>query len=536
MIPLALFGVGLLVRFVVGAAFPGPAYPDSYYYAHVAQQLAAGHGFVADYIWNLDDVGRSIVGASSLPVAANGFWTPLAEIVQLPFLWLFGASGTSVAFWILGALCAPVAFFIGRDAGLEKRDAVAVGLMAAVPAGLLPFVAQPDNFALTMLLGALALWLAARAWRGDRRAFVVGALVVALATLARADGVLLGIPFAWIALRDLSRRKLDVRAVAAAAVVFAVVLAPWLLRQMEVYGTPFPAAGGRLVFLTDYQQLFSATNPPTFDGWLGQGPLEIVLGRVRGLIAAVGVFALLPLVVVLVPFTIVGAWLRRRDSWFAPFFIYVVALLGANALLFPVLVPHGTFLHAVAAVVPHTFVLVIIGVRGAVQWVAARRSTWNPATATPVFVAAAVAVAFVGAGIETLNVTREWKEARVRSEAVAASLSGAPPADRFMAADPGAINYLTGRQGVVTVDDPLPVIEGVMRSYDVRWLVLESADLVPAFKPVLSGDVRPAWLSRPVAVIPGAPSAVATTGPAVSTVPSAALYAVCFAPDDVRCQ
>src|SRR4029078_5267057 len=91
---------------------------------------------------------------------------------------------------------APLTYWIARDCGLETRLALVAGLLAAVPAGLTPFFGQPDNFGLFMTLGALALFLCARGVRGDRRAFVLGGLVVGLAALTRADGVLLGIPFA----------------------------------------------------------------------------------------------------------------------------------------------------------------------------------------------------------------------------------------------------------------------------------------------------------------------------------------------------
>ena len=84
MIALGLFAVALLVRVAAGAAFHGPAYPDSYYYVHVAQQLAAGHGFLAAYIWNLDDVAGGLLASGHLPIPANGYWMPLAELVRCP--------------------------------------------------------------------------------------------------------------------------------------------------------------------------------------------------------------------------------------------------------------------------------------------------------------------------------------------------------------------------------------------------------------------------------------------------------------------
>ena len=122
---------------------------------------------------------------------------------------------------------------------------------------------------------------------------------------------------------------------------------------------------------------------------------------------------------------------------------------------------------------------------------------------------------------------------------LAASLSAAPAGDRIMSADAGAYNYLTGRQGVVTPNDPLPVIEDAMRAYDVRWLVLEQSAIVPALEPVLTGELRPAWLSQPVAVVPasGGPAMASTNGAASlgSATPQGALFAVCLDSTDLRC-
>ncbi|MEP7360952.1 MAG: glycosyltransferase family 39 protein, partial [Chloroflexota bacterium] len=277
MIALGLFAIAMLVRVAVGAAFAGPAYPDSYYYVHVAQQLAAGHGFSTAYIWNLDDVVGGLLAGGHLPVAANGYWMPLAELVQVPFIWVLGANwvAAGLPMWLIGAAAAPLTYRIGRDAGFERTPALVAGLLAAVPGGLTPFFGQPDNFGLFMTFGALSLWLCARGLRGDRRAFVVGGGVVALAALARADGVLLGVPFLLAFGLELwpgRRRVIGWTAAIGCAALFALLMGPWLLRQLDVYGSLSPAAsGGRLLWLADYQQLFSVANPPTVDSWLGQG-------------------------------------------------------------------------------------------------------------------------------------------------------------------------------------------------------------------------------------------------------------------------
>ena len=414
MIPIVLFAAAFVVRAAVGLTFPGPAYPDSYYYAHVGERLASGLGLTVDYVWNLDDIGTSL--ANGLPVAANALWMPLAEVIQAPFIWLMGPTGlaTAMPFWIVGALAAPLTWFIGRDAGFDARPALAASLMVAVPGGLTPFMSQPDNFGLFMTLGALALWLCALGARGDRRAFVLGGLVVGLATLTRSDGVLLGIPFAIVGVRELVRRMrgrevmLSAAAVVGCAALFAIVMVPWMYRQMEVFGSFLPSASnGRLIWLTDYQQLFSIANPPTVAAWLDQGIGAIVASRLGGLVSSLGLFALLPLAVVLAPFALIGGWTRRHDSAFIPLFVYAVALFAVMALVFPVLVPHGTFIHAASALVPHTFLLVVAGIGSAVGWVARRRPTWNGARATVVFSYGAVVLVVLAAAIQTTSTLEE---------------------------------------------------------------------------------------------------------------------------------
>ena len=140
--------------------------------------------------------------------------------------------------------------------------------MVAVPALMSPFVAQPDNFGLFMLLGTLSLWACARGLRGDRRAFALGGVLVGLAFLSRNDGVLLGIPFALAFLADLLRRPRASRIGWTAALLcaggFLLVASPWIARQLDVFGTISPsAASGRILWITQYSDLYSVASPPT---------------------------------------------------------------------------------------------------------------------------------------------------------------------------------------------------------------------------------------------------------------------------------
>ena len=539
MAPLLLFAIAFLVRVVVAAVFPGPAYPDSYYYVHVAQQLAAGHGFSVDYLWNLGDIGGHLSALGTLPLTANGYWMPLAEIVQVPFIWVLGSSwiASGLAFWIVGALAAPLTYWIGRDAGFGSWASIAAALLVAAPGALTPYLSQPDNFGLFMTLGALSLWLCARGLSGDRRSFVAGGLVVGLATLARSDGLLLGLPFALVGVHDLIRRnraRVGLVAAAGCLIGVALVVGPWLYRQVAVFGSPVPfSAGGGVLWLTDYQQLFSLANPASPDGWLAQGLPALITSRLGGLFGAVGLFALMPLVGVLAPFALIGWWRRGSSSAFAPFSIYCVALFVASGLLFAVLVPHGTFIHSAVALLPHTALLTVAGIGVVVGWVARHRPGWNARQASAVFSAGAVAIAVVAGAVQTFGTAGQWSAARDLQGQLVAALAGEPQDDVVMSADPGAVWYISGHPGVVTPADSLPIVEAVMRSYDVRWLILESDNIMPALAPVLSGELQPAWLSQPIALV--GPDPATGIDSADPTTPRGAVYAVCLTPGDSRC-
>jgi hypothetical protein len=554
-IPLALFLAALAIRGLAAALFADPAYPDSFYYVNVAHALAGGAGFSVDYIWNFVDVGGRLPPNPVLPIASNAHWMPLASLVQVPFLLLLGDGGLArgLPFWLIGATAAPITWWLGRDAGLGRGQALAAGLLAAAPGALIPFLAQPDNFALFMPLGALALWACARGLRGDRRAFVLGGLAVGLATLARNDGLLLGIPFGLAFLGERARllragglragglRAGGLRApgpigwpaALACAGLFLVVMAPWWLRQLAVFGSLAPSASsGRILWITSYSQLWSVSGETSLGSFMAQGAGPLLASRVGGLAAALGIFAAVPLLLFLAPFAVIGAWQRRRDAAFAPWLVYAAALFAFSGILFAVHVPNGTFLHSAVALVPQAYVLAIIGIAGAVTGVARRRRAWEAPRATRNFTVIAVLVAIAFGAAATVRVLGAWQaEEKVRVP-IAQALAATPAADRVMSPDPGAYEFLAGRGGVVTPDDPLPVIEDVLRAYRVRWLVVERAHAVPALAPLLSGQgARPSWLSAPIASIPVAD---ASAFPARGQL-EAALYAVCLEPGDGRC-
>jgi 4-amino-4-deoxy-L-arabinose transferase-like glycosyltransferase len=546
-VPLVLFAIAFVVRLVIAALFVEPAYPDALYYANLGRELAAGGGFSVDYIWNFVEVGGTLPEEGTLPIASNAHWMPLAALVQVPFIWLLGPTplAAGLPFWLAAAATAPLTWFIGRDAGMPTSGAAAAGLLVAVPAAVTPFLGQSDNFALFMFLGALALWLCGRGLRGHRRSFALGGVVVGLAFLSRNDGVLLGLPFALAFCYDLLRRPRLTRIGAAAALLcaggFLLVVAPWLVRQLDVFGSISPSsAGGRILFITEYRELYSVSGETTLGSFLGQGLGAVVESRLSGLWNAILIFVAMPMLGLLVPFLLIGAWVSRRSRDFAPWFIYFIALFAFTALVSAVHVPFGTFIHSAVALLPHAYLLVMVGVAAVVYWIAARRPHWNAERATRNLSFMLVGVIMVVSTVTTLGTIEAWRGERdARLEVLAALAEEADPGDIVMSSDAGAYQYHGDWDGIVTPDDPLPVVEEALRLYDVRWLALEGAHVTNALRPVLTGEEQPDWLSAPIVVMPPlvADDETDEAGPEdEEPVPRAALFAVCLAHDDERCE
>lgn len=545
-IPFLLFVIAFVVRVAVATLFVEPAYPDALYYANLGRELAAGGGFSVDYIWNFVEVGGTLPAEGELPIPSNAHWMPLAAVIQVPFIWLLGptAVASALPFWIIAAATSPLAWFIGRDAGISVAGSAAAALLVAMPAAVSPFLGQPDNFAPYMFLGALALWLCARGLRGHRWSFAAGGLVVGLAFLSRNDGVLLGVPFALAFLYDLLRRPRLSRIGWGPALACAggalLVVAPWLLRQLSVFGSVSPSsAGGRILFITEYRELYSVTSDASLGAFLDQGPGAIIDSRIAGLLDALLIFVTMPLMALLVPLLLVGVWVSRRSRDFAPWFIYAVTLFAFTALVSAVHVPYGTFIHSAVALLPHAYLLVFVGVAAVVGWVAARRPHWNAQKATRNMGFMLVGVITVVSVLATRNTLEAWTEERDgRAEVLTALAERADPDDVVMSSDAGAYQYHGDWGGIVTPDDPLPTIEAALRLYDVRWLALEGAHTVEALQPVIRGEEWPEWLSEPLVVTPPLPLTERELAEleGAEPAPRAALFAVCLTPTDERCR
>jgi hypothetical protein len=508
-IPIVLYGLALIVRLGLIWHYPDPAYPDSYYYVDVARAHFGGQGFNIDLIWIFPEVGGGIPANPVLPIPSNAHWMPLASIVQLPFMAVLGPTpwASALPFALIGATAAPLTWALARDAGAQSVIAIGGGVLVAIPVLTATFMVQPDNFSLYQPLVVASLWMGARGLKGSPRSFALAGFLAGVATLSRNDGLLvlaaLGIAFAWDRWlrRSVPRPAIPAWAAVACVALFVLVMAPWWLRQLAVFGSISPStASGKVFFIRDIGEWNSISTPATLDHLLGMGIGPLLITRIGGFVAALMIYITLVAGFVLAPFMVIGAWARRRSLDFGPFFAYAFLLFAFSALVSAIHVPGGTFIHSAVALAPHSYVLALEGIALGVAWIADRRPAWSEASATRVFTGAALVFAVGTTVFGTAFVHDAWAASRDKFLRVGQALdrAGAAVTDRVMSIDAAGTKYWTGHGGVVLVNDPAPTIEAVARAYDIRWLVLDRGDSVESLAPVLDGRAQPAWLGSPI--------------------------------------
>ena len=430
-----LYVLALVVRLVLIAGFPDPAYPDSFYYVDVARALARGDGFHIDVIWIFAEVGGKLPAVPVLPIPSNAHWMPLASIIQVPFIWLLGptAIASALPFAFTGATAGPLAWAIARDAKASPSVALAAGILTAIPGLSLVYMVQPDNFSLYQPLVAGALWMTARGPEGASPLVRAGRaacrrrdpLAQRWAARPRSDRRLAFAYDRWRRWRELRgpagwterpiRDAIPWASLIAAIGLFAVAIGPWYLRQLAVFGSLSPStASGKVFFIRDIGEWNSITTPATLDHLLSQGLGPLLASRIGGLVAAITIFSVLVGVVLLMPLMVIGGG-RGAEATTSDRSSPMRSLLFAfSAIVSAIHVPGGTFIHSAVALAPHGYILALEGIAVGVGWVAARRRTWRPAAATRVFTSVAVGFTLLAAGFGAVSVHGTWDIKRTR--------------------------------------------------------------------------------------------------------------------------
>ena len=424
-----LFVAALLLRTVAALIVPWPPYLDASYYTVVAENLAAGNGFHVPVIWAYLDVGSQIPPDAALPIDSNRHWPPLGPLVAAGGMALLGPTWTAgqVPMILVSAVLPPFTYVVALELFGSRRIAIAAGVLALFPGPLFVLYPAIDNFALFGLAGTLVLYASMRATRspGPGPWLVLAGAAVGFAALTRIDGVLLAVAPAtawlvgrgWTPLRGAGARPSWAWGFATAG-AFLLVMLPWALRNLAVFGTPMPSAGGHTLWITSYNEQFSIGHEISLATYLQWGwpniigskleTLAIVAGRT---LVLMGGFLILPFVGGLLAF--------RRRAELAPFTAYFVVLFLLMGLAFTFHAPQSAWYHSAPAWLGFAYPVAIAGIAPTFtrlgRWwrFLARRQTHR--FLAGVGLAAAVVLSATG----SMSLYGGWVSGRERDEAAA---------------------------------------------------------------------------------------------------------------------
>jgi 4-amino-4-deoxy-L-arabinose transferase-like glycosyltransferase len=229
---IVVVGFGVRTAFVLGVSRYDRHFYDAVFYQLEAQQVATGHGFTDPF------QALTHPNAPPLPTAVH---PPLTVLVLTPVAWATSGSALAMRFTmvVLGSATVLLVGLLGREIAGNR-----VGLIAAAIAAVYPNLWVNDGLimseTLTALMVVTAMLLAYRLTRRPRLATALGlGVVCGLATLARAELVLLAPLLAVWFLLPKQRATIRRRLVQAGAILVAagLVMAPWLAYNLTRFQT-----------------------------------------------------------------------------------------------------------------------------------------------------------------------------------------------------------------------------------------------------------------------------------------------------------
>lgn len=498
-----LFGAGLLVFGSAALLLRHPGYMDAEYYLAAARQLAEGRGFSEPFLWNY------LSDPAGLPAPSHTYWQPLASLIALIPMAAFGPSfrAAQLASVVLAGLVPPLTARLASALGAERRAAWLAGGLALLPGFYLPYLVTTDTFAIYALIGGLLFLSLGDALEGTGWKWVLVGGLVGLGHLARADGVLLAVSVATMAV---SRRSGGAgRRLLFAAMGYLALMIPWWARNLAVSGAPLAPGAARTLWLLDYDELFLyPASILTGSRWWQAGVSTLLGHRIDSAWAQLQTIVAVNGYVVLLPLTVVGAKARAAHPAARAGAAYAAALLVVMTLVFPFAGARGGFFHSSAALMPLLWALTAVGVDKFVEWVSPRLAwkagpAWRMLASVALLVAGGLSGWVLAGKAGAFGVGQSFDRNAITYGAVGAALGDQDRSGVVAVNDPPGFYLATGMSAVVIPDGPESGLREVSARYGVGWVVLEANHPEGLDELYRSPSSRP-WLAEPAMLLDAA--------------------------------
>ncbi len=494
---ISLFILGLFVAGLGCIWIQSPGYMDADYYFATGQELSRGRGFIEPFIWNYLD------NPSALSHPSHLYWPPLTSLIAALPMTFFGQTfrAAQIPFILMSALLPVIPAALALQIHGNRSWAWFSGLLALVPGFYLPYMLTTDVFVVYALIGAGFFYFTGRGLRNGRNgAWLVSGMMIGLAHLASADGLLFFLP-ALAAVSCSGERKLQRFTILISGYLF--VMAPWFLRNHLIVGTLLPATGAKTLWLRSYPELFSyPSSNLTLRHFLSQGFGAILQARfaalwinLQRLIGENGLVMLGPLMII-----------GFRELWqafetrLAAF--YLVILFLTMSFVFPFAGSLGGLFHSSAAMMPLLWALVPAGLHRVIQWLSHLRR-WDEAQAQRLFAATIFGMtAILTVGLYVTKVigiqsnTALWMGPKRTYDAAAETLAELNPDYGIVAINNPPGFYVSSKKGSVVIPyGGEAELHRVVDRFEVEWLVLD-VNHPEGLADLYQGQAKVSWLEE----------------------------------------
>ncbi len=451
----------------------------AYYYADGAQ-LAAGRGFQEPFIWNYLDHPQG------LPHPSNSYWYPMASLIAAGGMLLTGTINfisARIGFVIMAALAPLVTMALAWRISKKRSLSFLSGLLAIFSGYYLSFISTTDNYSLYLLTGAMYFLILDRLT--IPRVILLGFLAGIL-NLAHGDG-LLWLPLTLFAVMVISFRQSSsknpwsqiVHSVGncfLSIVGYLLVMGAWMVRSLLVFGTLLPPGSSHVLWMTNYNQIFSFTPEIyTLHNLIASGWQLALKARGEALLQNIGTAFFAQGLVVLFPLVAIGIYQNRHMFRVQVGLLGWVLLVLFESLFFPFASVNGGFFHAGTAFQPLFFALAPVGLNVLLVRLIKNKDRLPQATNLIQFSLAVLVVLISVFLVKIRVIDTGWNEGEYLYSKVDQILvdQGALPEEIVMTRNPPAYYVMTGRQAVVVPYGDVQTILEVSQKYAVSYVVLE---------------------------------------------------------------
>ncbi len=476
---LILILLSLGVNLAVAQFQQAPGFMDAAYYYLNGRQLALGEGFSEPILWNYLD------NPAGLPHPSHSYWMPLASIVAAVGMKVGGIDSFQMArlgFFVAASLVPWLTARLSYQLTGKRSWAFGAGLLAIFSGFYLPYTTITDTFTLYMLTGGLIFLIMPRTFSRSRLATLLLGILVGILHLTRVDGIvwLPAIGLFFIIEKGTSHKKWE--RLTLFVLGYVLLMGPWFVRNLLIFGSPFGAGGSKTLWLTNYDQIFSyPAEVLTFSNWWASGIRQILEARLWA--AGINLQRMLGEQggILLIPFMVLGLWRLRQKTNVRVAAIAWLLTVVLMTVIFPYAGARGGLFHACAVFQPLFWAVVPVGLNVFVTW-GERKRGWQARQASQVFgVAGVLMMVLLSLGILAQKVIGPdydhpiWEESTNHYRAIEKELQdmGVGIDEIVMVKDPPDYAAANNRPAIVIPDGDFETLMAVASRYGARYILLE---------------------------------------------------------------